>query len=143
MKVLIIFNREPYDNTDVTWNGLSLAGKLVEAAQEFRKIDPQAMRVLLDYACAWPGNIRELHNVVEYAFAVGRGTTLRLSELPPEIREPRGVNQIRQTVPLLAEEETAAIRQALEQSKGMVTTAAQLLGMSRATFWRKRRLYGV
>jgi transcriptional regulator of acetoin/glycerol metabolism len=44
---------------------------------------------------------------------------------------------------LSAEEETAAIRQALEQSKGMITTAAQLLGMSRATFWRKRKLYGV
>ena len=114
-------------------------------AENFRKIEkiePQAMRVLLDYP--WPGNIRELHNVVEYAFAVGRGTTLRLSELPPEFREPRVVNQhIRQNVPLSAEEETAAIRQALEQSKGMVTTAARLLGMSRATFWRKRKLYGV
>ena len=109
--------------------------------RKIEKIEPEAMRVLLDYA--WPGNIRELHNVVEYAFAVGRGTTLRLSELPPEFRAPRAVNQIRQTVSLSAEEETAAIRQALEQSKGMVTTAAQLLGMSRATFWRKRKLYGV
>ncbi len=110
--------------------------------RKIEKIEPQAMRVLLDYL--WPGNIRELHNVVEYAFAVGRGATLRLSELPPEFREPRVVNQqIRQSVPLSAEEETAAIRQALEQSKGMVTTAARLLGMSRATFWRKRKLYGV
>jgi transcriptional regulator of acetoin/glycerol metabolism len=112
-------------------------------AKNFRKIEkiePQAMRVFLDYL--WPGNIRELHNVVEYAFAVGRGTTLRLSELPPEFREPRLVDQqIRQIVQLSAEEETAAIRQALEQSKGMVTTAARLLGMSRATFWRKRKLY--
>jgi len=110
--------------------------------RKIEKIDPQAMRVLLDYS--WPGNIRELHNVVEYAFAVGRGPTLRLSELPPEFREPCVVNQqIRQSVPLSAEEETATIRQALEQSKGMITTAAQLLGMSRATFWRKRKLYGV
>lgn len=36
MKILIIFNREPYDNTDVTWNGLRLAGKLVEEGQEVR-----------------------------------------------------------------------------------------------------------
>ncbi len=36
MKVLIIFNREPYDNTDVTWNGLRLAGKLLESGQEVR-----------------------------------------------------------------------------------------------------------
>ena len=34
--MLIIFNREPYDNTDVTWNGLRLAGKLQEAGQEVR-----------------------------------------------------------------------------------------------------------
>lgn len=36
MKVLIIFNREPYDNTDVTWNGLRLAGKLLELGQQVR-----------------------------------------------------------------------------------------------------------
>jgi uncharacterized protein involved in oxidation of intracellular sulfur len=33
MKILIIFNRQPYDNTDVTWNGLRLADKLVDAGQ--------------------------------------------------------------------------------------------------------------
>jgi len=36
MTVLIIFNREPYDNTDVTWNGLRLAGKLLEAGRDVR-----------------------------------------------------------------------------------------------------------
>ena len=36
MKILIIFNRQPYDNTDVTWNGLRLADKLLEAGQEVR-----------------------------------------------------------------------------------------------------------
>jgi len=33
LKILILFNREPYDTTDVTWNGLRLAGKLLEAGQ--------------------------------------------------------------------------------------------------------------
>ncbi len=36
MSILIIFNREPYDNTDVTWNGLRLAGKLLESGQQVR-----------------------------------------------------------------------------------------------------------
>lgn len=36
MKILIIFNREPYDSTDVTWNGLRLAAKLVDGANEVR-----------------------------------------------------------------------------------------------------------
>jgi uncharacterized protein involved in oxidation of intracellular sulfur len=36
MKILIIFNREPYDNTDVTWNGLRLANKLIDGGNELR-----------------------------------------------------------------------------------------------------------
>jgi len=36
MKILIIFNREPYDATDVAWNGLRLADKLVDAGSEVR-----------------------------------------------------------------------------------------------------------
>ena len=34
MKILIIFNRQPYDNTDVTWNGLRLAGQLMNVGKE-------------------------------------------------------------------------------------------------------------
>jgi transcriptional regulator with PAS, ATPase and Fis domain len=110
--------------------------------RQIEKIDPQAMRSLLDYS--WPGNIRELHNVVEYAFAVGRGTTLRCSELPPEFRETRNIEpQPVQSESLPTKEESAAIRQALEQNKGKVSLAANALGMSRATFWRKRKLYGI
>jgi len=111
--------------------------------RKIEKIDPQAMRALLDYA--WPGNIRELHNVVEYAFAVGRGTTLRGSELPPEFREPSRSFEpdVVQNAPLSVAEESASIRQALAQSHGKVSQAAASLGMSRATFWRKRKVYGV
>jgi uncharacterized protein involved in oxidation of intracellular sulfur len=36
MSVLIVFNREPYDSTDVTWNGLRLADKLLDAGEEVR-----------------------------------------------------------------------------------------------------------
>jgi transcriptional regulator with PAS, ATPase and Fis domain len=114
--------------------------------RKIEKIEPQAMRILLDYA--WPGNIRELHNVVEYAFAVGRGVNLRCTELPPEFREFRAIapslaDQPISSKRLTAEQESDAIRQALESSKGNITSAAQLLGMSRATFWRKRKTYGV
>jgi uncharacterized protein involved in oxidation of intracellular sulfur len=46
MKILIIFNREPYDNTDVTWNGLRLAGKL----QEFQSVRIFLMNDSVDMA---------------------------------------------------------------------------------------------
>ncbi len=109
------------------------------------KIEPDAMKVLLDYR--WPGNVRELHNVVEYAFAVGRGSTLRISELPPEFREPRiteKANPAPHSLPkLTVEGEVAAIKQALAQSQGRAGEAATLLGMSRATFWRKRKQHAI
>ncbi len=115
-------------------------------AENFRridKIDPLAMRLLLDYS--WPGNVRELHNVIEYAFAVGRGTTLKLSELPPEFREPASLEApaVTTKLRLSGEDEATAIRQALQQSNGSVGHAGELLGMSRATLWRKRKRYGL
>ncbi len=107
------------------------------------KIDPDAMKILLDYR--WPGNVRELHNVVEYVFAVGRGTLLRLAELPPEFREPRSADTLNSgysSKPKLSEtEEIAVIKRALEQSQGRAGVAANMAGMSRATFWRKRKQY--
>lgn len=36
MNILILFNREPYDGTDITWNGLRLAGKLLDSGQTVR-----------------------------------------------------------------------------------------------------------
>jgi transcriptional regulator with PAS, ATPase and Fis domain len=110
--------------------------------RKIEKIEPHAMRTLLDHS--WLGNIRELQNVVEYAFAVGRGTTLRLSELPPEFREPRTLAKTSSSnLSVSAEQEALAIRQALEQTNNHVNSAAELLGMSRATFWRKRKVYGL
>ncbi|WP_374089834.1 sigma-54 interaction domain-containing protein [Methylomicrobium lacus] len=114
-------------------------------ARKFRqidKIDPQAMRLLLDYH--WPGNVRELQNVIEYAFAVGRGATLRQTELPPEFSEPKTIAPAANALPLRSpEQEKQAIGEALRQSHGRVTEAARLAGMSRATFWRKRKHYGL
>ncbi|EIC30270.1 sigma-54 interaction domain-containing protein [Methylomicrobium album] len=112
--------------------------------RKIEKIDPQAMRLLLDYH--WPGNVRELHNVIEYAFAVGRGTTLRPTELPPEFTEPKTAvpDAAMKSLPLRSpEQEKLAIGEALRQSHGRVTEAARLAGMSRATFWRKRKHYGL
>jgi transcriptional regulator with PAS, ATPase and Fis domain len=112
--------------------------------RKIEKIDPQAMRLLLDYH--WPGNVRELHNVIEYAFAVGRGTTLRPAELPPEFTEPKAIvpdAAAKPSPPRSPEQEKLAIGEALRQSHGRVNEAARLAGMSRATFWRKRKHYGL
>jgi transcriptional regulator with PAS, ATPase and Fis domain len=102
------------------------------------RIDPDAMRRLLDHP--WPGNVRELQNVVEYAFAVGRGEVLELDDLPPEFREEHAAPQA-PAEPVA--DETERIRAALRQSGGRIDQAARLLKMSRATLWRKRKKLGV
>lgn len=112
----------------------------VSKYRQIEIIEPPAMKVLMDYQ--WPGNIRELQNVVEYALVVGQGSTISLSDLPPEFRETQAlpINNPKKMV-FSEDEEAEAIQQALQQCNGNVTSAGQLLGMSRATFWRKRKLY--
>jgi transcriptional regulator with PAS, ATPase and Fis domain len=101
-------------------------------------VAPEAMRALLDHR--WPGNVRELRNVVEYAFAVGRGPELRLDDLPPELRDTRDPTP----APARRDgDEAAAIRAALAAAGGNVGRAAAALGTSRPTLWRKRKKYGI
>jgi len=100
--------------------------------RRIQRVAPDAMRALLDHR--WPGNIRELMNVVRYAFAVGRGPELMLDELTPELREPHN----RRTG-----SEADRIRAALTESGGNIGEAARMLGVSRATFWRKRKKHGL
>ncbi len=106
------------------------------------KIAPKAMQALLNHF--WPGNVRELQNVLEYAFIVGQGNTLHFSELPPEFKEPQeSPTPPSENFPciLTSEQERTAIQNALHQYQGKINPAAESLGMSRATFWRKRKHY--
>ncbi|MDD4914682.1 MAG: sigma 54-interacting transcriptional regulator [Methylococcales bacterium] len=113
--------------------------------RHIKNIAPDAMRHLLDYS--WPGNVRELINVVEYAFAVGRGDELRMEDLPPEFREmPRALlgsepHFLQKHNQYQNEEEM--IVDALKMAGGDLEAAARIAGMSRATFWRKRKKYNL
>ena len=107
--------------------------------QGFRQISGLASNVheaMMDYG--WPGNIRELRNVIEYAFAVGDGPVLTLDELPPELRgePPPGIREDPQTE---RELERRRLLEALDASGGRKGEAAEALGMSRSTLWRKLR----
>ena len=106
-------------------------------------IAPDAMRRLLDYR--WPGNVRELKNVVEYAFAVGRGGEITLDDLPPEFREPPSANGSAMPSSKVTKRmnEGELIREALQATGGNLEAAARYAGMSRATFWRKRKKYRI
>lgn len=83
-------------------------------------------------AHSWEGNVRELKNVVEYAYAVCETNILGLEDLPPEFQEKTNLGHTT---------EKEHIQKALKQNNGNIGQAAIALGMSRPTLWRKRKKY--
>jgi transcriptional regulator with PAS, ATPase and Fis domain len=110
-------------------------------------IGPAAGAALERYE--WPGNVRELRNVLAYAFAIGDGPIVELADLPPEVSAPSGAAGEAVVLPPAAEggadgdPDARRIRDALARTGGNRDRAARLLGMSRATLWRRMRALGV
>ncbi len=105
------------------------------------RISPEAMAVLQSYP--WPGNIREMENVLERAmYMVEDGGRLEVEHLPRKIQEAviGGTNE---DVLTLAEAERQAIIRAGRVYRGKVTRMAQALGIGRTTLWRKMKAYGL
>ena len=107
--------------------------------RRIQSISAQAMDAML--AWRWPGNIRELRNVIEHAWAVGEGPVLELAHLTPELRGEEPSDE--RTPPSVHSDERERLLEALRRSRGRKAEAAELLGMSRSTLWRKVREHGL
>ena len=124
-----------------------LAHKLVEqlndqGGRRVTRIAPAALEALVEYA--WPGNVRELRSALEYAYVVGDGAVLVEADLPPEVTGVESVAPNAAIVPGAIEPpEAHRIRAAIERAAGNRERAAQTLGISRATLWRRMRRYGL
>jgi DNA-binding NtrC family response regulator len=103
------------------------AGKIIT------QVSSKAMQYLLDYP--WPGNVRELKSCIDYAVIQSRGPVLQPDHLPPEIGKPAAPGSIHSAKS--DADERSQLLQALEQTRGNRTRAAGLLGISRATFYRR------
>jgi transcriptional regulator with PAS, ATPase and Fis domain len=119
-----------------------------EMKQQVRGVAPGAMDLLQAYH--WPGNIRELRNVVERAFILHANVDeLRPEHLPPELRgeSSRKPEKPVPTVPaeglVLDDVEKRLIREALERSTGNQSRAARLLGISRDTLRYRLKKHGM
>jgi two-component system response regulator HydG len=101
------------------------------------RISDQVIRVLMDYP--FPGNVRELENLIERGIAMAQGDTIELSHLPESVQKTETFNfrKIEGRLPTLEEQELEYIRRVLEEVKGNRTAAAQILGINRASLWRK------
>ena len=121
-----------------------------EEGKGFQSIAPMAEAVLASYA--WPGNVRQLENVIRNIVVLHEGPVVQREMLPPpldglavseqaptaRIRSADGRNGIRP----LWQAERAAIEEALERCGGNVAEAAALLQISPSTIYRKREAWG-
>ncbi|HLH43736.1 MAG TPA: sigma-54 dependent transcriptional regulator [Bryobacteraceae bacterium] len=106
-----------------------------------RAFQPQAMDALERYS--WPGNIRELRNVVERMAILSRGDLLEAASVPLEIRMPRsyaGRGNLRET---RESAEREHIRRALEEAQWNVSGAARALGMERTNLHKRIKALGI
>ena len=105
------------------------------------EISPDAMAILMGYH--WPGNVRQLENVIERAFALGIEDVLHVNDLPNEIAQqsdkgmPVNVNYNLKAI------EKKTIRHALQKAGGNKAKAAKLLGVNATTVYRKMAKYNI
>lgn len=106
-------------------------------------ISPELMELLSNYD--YPGNIRELENIMERGIALCNDSTLDITHLPDDFRNLniKTFRSIDDKIPSLDEQEKSFILWVLKETGGNRTRAAQMLGIDRTSLWRKLKKYGV
>lgn len=112
------------------------------------QVTTAAMKSLLHYD--WPGNVRELENCVARAVTLGDHQVIDVNDLPPAIRTEQSspVSASSQdaasvSTTALAEMERMTILRVFEQANGDKALAGKMLGISRATLYRKLKRYNI
>jgi two-component system response regulator AtoC len=105
-------------------------------------LSAETQRVFAQYA--WPGNARELKNVIERALVFSKGSVLRPEDLPDNVRaaDSAAAGQA-QRMRSLEDVEREVIQATLEATHYKITKAAGILGISRKTLLDKRKRYGL
>lgn len=105
-----------------------------------KTISSQAMECLMNYS--WPGNIRQLSNVVQRAYVLGQGETIDIDDLPCEILDCENTTPQPELLPL-REAIRGHVERALTVTGGKRTEAARLLGIDRKSLWRTMNRHGL
>jgi DNA-binding NtrC family response regulator len=114
-----------------------LAKKNREMQKQIQEIERNAMDLLIKYS--WPGNIRELENIIERAVALENGKSIHISDLPDDITN-LSIEAYRFSstkIPTLIEQENQYIQWILKKCNGNKTQAAKMMDIDRVSLWRK------
>jgi PAS domain S-box-containing protein len=107
------------------------------------KIYKQALKSLCNYN--WPGNIRELENVLESAILLSKENIIKIDDIPESVKcfktHNLSIEQIEKKDNFLVDIEKEVILKALKEAKGNISKASKVLGIDRSTLHRKMKRY--
>ncbi len=112
--------------------------------KEIKGISDNALNILMRYN--FPGNIRELENVIEFAFVLCRGDIIKTKHLSRDIQDgaiKSTAREHRSAPPQLDQAEKNAIVAALDRHRGHRGKTAEYLKIDKSTLWRKMKKYGI
>ena len=111
--------------------------------KDVTELAPDALELLRAYD--FPGNVRELENIIERGVAITTGHSIEPAHLPDDLRELsiRTFRKKAGRIPTLEQQEQDYIVWVLQEAGGNQTLAAQLLGIDRVSLWRKLKRYEV
>jgi len=111
--------------------------------KDVTELAPDALELLRAYD--FPGNVRELENIIERGVAITTGGSIEPAHLPDDLRELsiRTFRKKAGRIPTLEQQEQDYITWVLQEAGGNQTLAAQLLGIDRVSLWRKLKRYEV
>jgi len=111
--------------------------------KDIREISPEVMAILQGYD--FPGNVRELENIIERGVALANGSSIEISHLPEDLKviSIKTFRKKEGKIPSLEDQELAYIKWVLKEVSYNKTIASQILGIDRVSLWRKLRKYGL
>jgi DNA-binding NtrC family response regulator len=111
--------------------------------KEVSEISQEVIDLIMNYD--FPGNVRELENIIERGIALSNGKTIEVGHLPEDLRELniRTFRKREGKMPSLEEQELSYIQWVLREVGGNKTLASQILGIDRVSLWRKLKKFGL
>jgi two-component system response regulator HydG len=105
-----------------------------ENRKTVKTLSPGVIGFMLNYS--WPGNVRELENMIEHGVILSKDETITVAELPQDITQP--VYSGEKTIEEVTKNHIINV---LEETKGNITKAAEILGIRRTTLYNKLKKY--
>ncbi len=107
-----------------------------ENNKDIINFSPGVIEFMLNYS--WPGNVRELENMIEHGVILSKSNAITMAELPQDIIHPTPLGE--KTIEAVTKNHIINV---LEETKGNITKAANLLGIRRMTLYNKLKKYNL